>query len=338
MNMVKKIRSLYLFLQHEHVIKLLAVILIIVLGSGGLIAFFEPDVSFSSGVWWSIVTLTTVGYGDISPSTPGGRTLAIFIMFFGIGLLGMLSASLATILISTKIKENKGMGISKAENHIIICEWNYRTRDIIKELRADAQTEGITIVLIADIQEKPIDDPNLFFIRGPVNEEVLKKANLKQAGTAVVLGDDKVEPDVRDAKAVLTTLTIESMNPDVYSIIELVDKSNERHCRQANADEIIISSELSSYLIASAASDHGISKIISELLSSRYGNGLYSMPITEDMVGEKFIDIFVALKTTKNATILGVQKGRGGLFISNPDTDYIFSQDDLLLVISKDRC
>jgi len=78
------------------------VILVIVLGSAVLISLLEPDLSFISAIWWSIVTLTTVGYGDISPVTPGGRVVAVVIMFFGIGVLGMLSASLAALLISKK--------------------------------------------------------------------------------------------------------------------------------------------------------------------------------------------------------------------------------------------
>jgi len=335
--MPKTLHRLILFLQRENVINLFAVILIIVLISGSLIALFEPDLSFASGVWWSIVTLTTVGYGDISPSTTGGRILAVLIMFFGIGLLGMLSASLATLLIRKRMKEDKGMCASTVDNHIIICEWNHRTRAIIKELRADTQTTNIPLILIADIEEKPIDDDNLFFIRGSVNEETLEKANLIKAHTIVVLGDDTVETTARDAKVVLSTLTIESMNPDVYSVVELVDKANEQHCMRANADEIIIGSELSSHLIASATNNHGISKVISELLSNHYGNEFYSMPVPKKMVGSKFLDIFIAMKTESNATVLGLQKGRNGEFISNPDGDYLVSEKDNLLVISKGR-
>ena len=229
------------------------------------------------------------------------------------------------------------MCASTVDNHIIICEWNHRTRAIIKELRADTHTTNIPLILIADIEEKPIDDENLFFVRGSVNEETLEKANLKKAHTIVVLGDDTVETTARDAKVVLSTLTIESMNPDVYSVVELADKSNEQHCIRANADEIIISSELSSHLIASATNNHGISRVISELLSNRYGNEFYSMPVPEKMIGAKFLDVFIALKTESNATVLGVQKGSHGEFISNPDIDYLICEKDNLLVISKDR-
>ena len=335
--MKKRLKRLYLFLQRENLLYLFAVIFVIILVSSILIAWFEPEVSFTSGVWWTIVTLTTVGYGDISPATPAGRLLAVLVMLFGIGLLGMLSAGLATMLISRKIRENKGMCPSTVEDHIIICEWNHRAKAILKELRADPQTEETPVVLVADLEEIPIDDPDLLFIRGVVCEETLEKANLKKARTIIVLGDDATEATARDAKVVLTTLTIETMNPDVYSVVELVDKKNEPHCLRANADEIIIGSELSSHLIAMAASDHGISRIVTELLSNRYGNELYSMPVPAGMVGQKFLDVFVRMKTEQNVTVFGIQKGRAGDFLPNPDADYSVAAEDLLLVISKDR-
>ena len=332
-----KLLKFYRFLLRENLLKLLAVILIIILCSGYLIASFEPGVSFASGLWWSIVTLTTVGYGDISPTTLEGRILAIIIMFFGIGLLGILSASLATMLISIRLKEYKGMGDYSVSDHIIICEWNHRAKSIINELRSDPQTASKPIVLIADIEEKPVSDPDMLFVRGVVNEDTLQKANLETANTVIILGDDRVETTARDAKVVLTALTVESMNPEVYSVVELVDKANEQHCQRANADEIIVSSELNSHLIASAASDHGISRIISELLSSRYGNELYSMPAPEEMTGELFIDAFIKMKKEQNTTVFGIQKGPGGTFISNPDAEYVIEQGDYLLVISKDQ-
>jgi voltage-gated potassium channel len=335
--MSEKLLKFYSFLQRENVLNLLGIILFIVLCSGYLISYFEPGVSFAGGIWWSIVTLTTVGYGDISPSTVEGRILAVLIMFFGIGLLGILSASLASMLISMRIRENKGMVTSKVNNHIIICEWNHRAKGVWKELRSDLQTENLPIVVIADIEEKPVDDPRLVFIRGIVNEETLKMANLEQASTIIILGDDRLETTAKDAKVVLTTLTVETINPEVYSVVELADKTNEPHCQRANANEIIIGSELSSHLLASAASDHGISRIISELLSSRYGNELYSMAVPEQMIGNTFLDLFIAMKKEQNTTVFGLQKGREGEFISNPDGDYLITAEDYLLVISKDR-
>ncbi len=177
----------------------------------------------------------------------------------------------------------------------------------------------------------------LFFVKGQVNEETLEQANLVHARTIVILGDDTLEATSRDAKVVLTTLTIESMAGNVYSVVELVNKANERHCLRAHADEIIVGSELSSHLIASATLDHGISRVISELLSSRYGNELYTLPVPEKLVDQRFLNVLVAMKQEHQSTVLGIQKGKGGELITNPDIDYQVTSQDYLVLISRER-
>lgn len=323
--------------QKDNLITLLVTIVVIIIISSLAITYFEPNISFVSGIWWSIVTLTTVGYGDISPTTGGGRAVAALIMFFGIGLLGMLSANLATIMIHKKIRENKGMETTSLEQHVIICEWNHRSRAVLREMRADPKTEKTPVVLIADIPEKPIDDELVVFISGSVDEETLEKANLKDASTVVVLGDDNLDATSRDAKVVLTTLTIETINPDAYTIVEVASKVNEQHCRRANADEIIVGSELSSHLLATAAIDHGMSTVVTELISARYGNDLFSVAAPDRYIGMNYLEMMVAMKQEYKATLLGIQKGRGGDLQANLDHDYIIAANDYLVLISRER-
>ena len=297
------------------------------------ITIFE-EISWTSALWWSIVTITTVGYGDISPVTLGGRVVAGVMMVFGIGILGLFTATIASIFVERKMKEDRGMHSYEFQNHIIICEWNHRAQEIINELRMDRRTESAPIILIAELETKPVDDDNLHFIQGDVTEDNLKRANIERAKTVVVLGDDQLDANARDAKAVLTTLTIETMNPNVYSIVELVNEANVQHCERANANEIIVGSEFTSKLISRAALDHGISKVLSELLSSRFGNDLFKIPVPESMQGKNFMDIFAEMKRSNNSIILGVQKGNIGEVISNPSIDYQVEADDYLILIS----
>ncbi len=297
------------------------------------ITIFE-EISWTSALWWSIVTITTVGYGDISPVTLGGRVVAGVMMVFGIGILGLFTATIASIFVERKMKEDRGMHSYEFQNHIIICEWNHRAQEIINELRMDHRTESAPIILIAELETKPVDDDNLHFIQGDVTEDNLKRANIERAKTVVVLGDDQLDANARDAKAVLTTLTIETMNPNVYSIVELVNEANVQHCERANANEIIVGSEFTSKLISRAALDHGISKVLSELLSSRFGNDLFKIPVPESMQGKNFMDIFAEMKRSNNSIILGVQKGNIGEVISNPSIDYQVEADDYLILIS----
>ena len=55
--------------------------------------------SFWSGVWWAVVTATTVGYGDIAPTSPGGRAIAVVLMLVGVGLVATLAAAIAAYFV-----------------------------------------------------------------------------------------------------------------------------------------------------------------------------------------------------------------------------------------------
>jgi voltage-gated potassium channel len=78
-----------------------------------VVLFFEsqsPDANITTGgdsIWWSIVTITTVGYGDRYPVTMGGRTTAVFVMFAGVGIIGALASILASFLIPPAKKEEE---------------------------------------------------------------------------------------------------------------------------------------------------------------------------------------------------------------------------------------
>ncbi|WP_277680033.1 potassium channel family protein [Gracilibacillus dipsosauri] len=87
--------------------RVIAFTTVLILVSSIPIYFVEPSInSYQDAVWWSIVTSTTVGYGDISPVTALGRIIAILLMLFGIGLIGMVTGSIATYFIKNDDEEN----------------------------------------------------------------------------------------------------------------------------------------------------------------------------------------------------------------------------------------
>lgn len=90
-------------LQTNGLDKILIFTLVLIFFGAAAIDELEPDIqSLSDGLWWAIVTTTTVGYGDISPKTGLGRLVAVVLMFVGIGTIGMITGSIATYFISKK--------------------------------------------------------------------------------------------------------------------------------------------------------------------------------------------------------------------------------------------
>jgi voltage-gated potassium channel len=89
----------------------LLVATVVTVGAGLIVAELErgtPDASIKStsdGLWWAITTVTTVGYGDAIPQTAAGRGFAVLLMLVGVGLFGLLAASLASFLIERDLPE-----------------------------------------------------------------------------------------------------------------------------------------------------------------------------------------------------------------------------------------
>lgn len=115
-RLIRVARSLLIFrhylkpiigiLRTNNLDKVLLILTVVIFVSSIPIRILEPTIqTYTDAVWWAIVTATTVGYGDISPETIIGRLIAIFLMIFGIGLLGLVTSSIATYFLQTKQKE-----------------------------------------------------------------------------------------------------------------------------------------------------------------------------------------------------------------------------------------
>lgn len=98
--------------------------LLLVFSTAGLLAVLEPETlhgGFWTGVWWAVVTITTVGYGDIVPSSPAGKVLGIVLMLTGIGLVSTLAASITAYFVDqeegSEIK-NLGERLTRIESMI----------------------------------------------------------------------------------------------------------------------------------------------------------------------------------------------------------------------------
>ena len=258
-------------------------------------------------------------------------------MVFGIGILGMFTATIASAFVDTKLKEGKGVNSVKVKDHFIICGWSYKAKEIISELRADKKVKDKPIVIIADIPEKPLEDENTYFIHGEVDLDILQKANLREASVVMVLTDEDLDSYSRDAKVVLNTLSIRKLNPNVYICVEISDSRNMQHGKLAGADEIIVIGELSGNLLVQAALDHGITKIITELVSNKFGNELYKVKTPESFVGKQFIDVLKLIKERHNAIIVAIESGKENKLEANPPINYTIKSGDDLIVIAHER-
>ncbi|CAM3882492.1 potassium channel family protein [Alkalicoccus chagannorensis] len=94
---------IYAILYTNGLLKTLGAVGLLIFLSAIPITYLEADVdTFMDGVWWAVVTATTVGYGDIAPVTTTGRAIALLLMVFGIDLIGMVTSSIATYFLEKR--------------------------------------------------------------------------------------------------------------------------------------------------------------------------------------------------------------------------------------------
>ncbi len=299
----------------------------------------DESVSWWESFWSVFFTVISADFVDVTPSTALGRVLITMLVLFGIGFVGLVTASIASILVVDELRVGKGMKRVKLKDHIVVCGWNYNAEAILREIFAASR--GIPhVVVVADLEESPLQDEDFFFhyVRGDITEEVtLKRASIEEARTAIVLADTSGgRPyDEADSRTILAVLTIETLNRDVYTCAELVHAKNSVHLERVNVDEIILSGEYGGKMLAHAAMSHGISRVVSILLTADEGNEMYKIPVPKSFVDRSFDDLLVYLRKEHRALPFAVIRGREE--VVNPPPDFIVRSDDAVVVIAEDR-
>lgn len=116
-----------------------AVALILALAAGGVgIMLVEGGdgvfTDFFASAWWVLVTMTTVGYGDMVPMTPLGRIVGSVIILCGVILISTFTATVSSIFVAAKIREGKGLQQVRYKDHTVVCGAGYIARQLFDSL------------------------------------------------------------------------------------------------------------------------------------------------------------------------------------------------------------
>ncbi|EHO46604.1 potassium channel family protein [Lentilactobacillus kisonensis] len=126
-------KALHRFLYDTGFIYLLSISLVILIFSSLIFASFEHD-SLENSLWWAITTATTVGYGDVTPKTSGGKIVASILMLGGIGFLGLLTSTI-TDFFTNEDKQDEQTQTLKHLSHQV-AQLSKQVTQLQKELKA----------------------------------------------------------------------------------------------------------------------------------------------------------------------------------------------------------
>jgi voltage-gated potassium channel len=310
---------------------------ILIYGTTGFL-YFElsenPDLSWSDGLWYTVVTMTTVGYGDFFPKTAGGRFLVGWpIMVFGIGLLGYALSVIAAALITSKSKEIKGMSSFVLKNHLIIFNFAglAKVEHILDELFLDPAFAKSTPVVLVDeyLDELPpeLQKRNLLFVRGnPVRDQTLSRAAIDHARHAIILCRDPGDPS-SDNLNVTIALAIEGRNRKTITVVECVDQTSEELLRKVGCDRIVCTSRFGANFVSQELLNPGVQEVINDMLSARDGQQIYFTEVTREV---SFAELVKFCRNNQHLA-LGISSP-AGIRLNVPETTLVRKGDSLITI------
>jgi voltage-gated potassium channel len=291
----------------------------------------ESVQSFVDALWWSMTTLSTVGYGDLFPKTPGGRAVAVGTMIFGIGLLGTVAAAVASAFVDFRDRGRRGLRSYAMRDHFLVLGWNDKAQRAIVNFRSDPRYQATDIVVVADLPEAPCDLPGVRFVRGlPERTAVLERASAAEAGAAIVLARDPA--DARsDHESVLVVTSLRRLNPAARIAVELVDPGNDEFLRHAGCDAVIDMTTTAANLLVRSVQDIGVSDVVCELLSSGKGSELYRVEIDGAYVGKSYRE-YVLDMLERGWSVVGVVRAQAQLMA--PSASVTLADGDVAFVVA----
>ncbi len=250
---------------------LVGTVLIVYLDREGYVDNADPEnrVSLIDAIYYTTVTLSTTGYGDIAPQTDGARLVNAFVITPArIAFLVLLIGTTLEVLASQGremfrvARWRKKMG-----HHVVVVGYGTKGRSAVITLRNNGYAKES--IVIVDPDRSAMEDAHadgLAVITGDATRrDVLRRAGAAEAEQVIITTD-------RDDTNVLATLTVRQLNPHARIVAAVREHENVPLMRQSGADSVVTSSDAVGRLLGLSSVSPMLGTVMEDLLS--YGNGL----------------------------------------------------------------
>ena len=277
-------------------------------------------------IYMTVITVTTVGFGEIHPLSPAGRVFTISLIGFGVGgflyTFGVLVESISAGRWQTYRRYRRMEGELEALNaHVIVCGYGRIGEQVARELEQAGQA-----FVVVEVNELPLEylrrDRRLHVVGDAASDEVLKRAGIDRAVALISAVDS-------DERNVYIVLTARAINPDLLIVARSGYRDSDAKLHRAGADRVVSPYTLSGRRMAALALQPAVVDVLDVVMK---GNSA-GMAIEELIVPEAATPGLTPLELRKSGAVLLAVVDRDGGMDVGPGDDRRLAAGDLIIAM-----
>ncbi len=332
----KSLRALRALLQdpvRKFQLALLVLLLLAVLGTTGymLLEGMRPI----DAVYMTVITLATVGYGEVQPLSEAGRVFTSAFILLGVGTSAWAISAGVEVLLGENLwnsvrKRKMEEKLESIANHYIVCGYGRMGRQIVRDLIAREES-FLVIEQAADREQDLLEEGITHILGDATQDETLERAHIDRArGFVAALSDD--------AKNVLAVLTARGLNPHLLIVARASMELSENKLRRAGADRVVSPYAIGGHRLALALLQPAAHDFMSQLFEVEDRDAdIGEIRIREDSPLNGLTIAESDLRGRYNLAILAIRDVTNRRFVISPDPGHRLGVGETLVVIGSPR-
>ena len=311
---------------------LFAVTAVAVVIAFGAIGFYVIEGwSLLASLYVSAQTVTTVGYGDLTPATRNGRAFATGFMLVGVGVVLYALASVVQAIVQSELVANAGQRwlarkVRTLQNHFIVCGAGRVGSHLVRGLLARSES----FVVIERDAQRAAELTALGVLvldRDAALEESLREAGLERArGLAACLPED--------ADNVYVVLTARDLNPRIHIVARAVEEQAEAKLIRAGANRVVAPTIIGGHRMAMALTKPAVDDFLGSITANKLELAFEQLEVASDSVlaGQKLSE--TSIRSELDIVVVSIRRSDGNI-VFNPRGDEVIQSGDLLIAIGR---
>lgn len=288
--------------------------------------------SFADALWFGVVTMSTVGYGDLYPMTGAGRLVTGVFILFTLTTIGFLLTAISEAVLEVKRMEDHGLIGTHMTGHTVVCGWSLLARAAVEDVLAAGRKVALLCERQEDIalaREHGTKD-QLYVTFGEASQELLRgRLNAAEAVSFIIAFSD-------DVQNVIASLNARAVNPRGRVVVALQREELRQTLIAGGVTYVASANEMSGRLLASATFEPEVARLVEDMTSGARGDYDLQQYCAGPLGNATVIEIREKLHEVEGPLLIAVAVKNGEQYEirPHPPQDLRVSPADTLIMIA----